>query len=264
MPTARHGTIREFFAGAGMLFRGFSLWRTAPGTMAIGLIPAAIVAAAMLVAFVALLLTLDALALAITPFADGWEEPWRSLVRAGVSVALVVALVLLTVTTFTALTLAVGDPFFERIWLKVEDREGGFVRADDGGFWRSMGHGIASALRLLVPTLLVGILVFAIGLVPVAGGILAAVVGALSGGWFLARELIARPLDGRGLDPRMQKALRRSGRARISGFGTATYLMFLVPLGAIIAMPAAVAGSTLLARELLGSTPAPAARAVQD
>jgi len=246
-----------------MLFRGFSLWRTAPGTMAIGLIPAAIVAAVVLAAFVALLLSLDALTLAATPFADGWEEPWRSLVRAGVSVAFVVALVLLTITTFTALTLAVGDPFFERIWLKVEEREGGFIRADNGGFWRSIGHGVASALRLLVPTLLVGILVFAIGLVPVVGGVIAAILGALSGGWFLARELIARPLDGRGLDPRMQKGVRRSGRARIWGFGTATYLMFLVPLGAIIAMPAAVAGSTLLARELVGRTPASAPRVAQ-
>ena len=246
--------MREFLLGASMLFRGFSMWRTAPGTMALGLIPAAIVGAAVLAAFIALLLTLDTLTSAITPFADGWDEPQRSLLHAGVAVALIAALVLLTVATFTALTLAVGDPFFERIWLEVEDREGGFERADDGGFWKSVGRGIASGLRLLVPSVLVGVAVFAIGLIPLVGGIVAAILGALTGGWFLARELLGRPLDGRGIEGRAQSAVLRSGRARVSGFGTATYLVFLLPLGAVIAMPAAVAGSTLLARQLTGVT----------
>jgi len=40
------------------------------------------------------------------------------------------------------------------------------------------------------------------------------------------------------------------GRARTLGFGIATQLCFMVPLGAIITMPAAVAGSTILARAL--------------
>jgi CysZ protein len=37
----------------------------------------------------------------------------------------------------------------------------------------------------------------------------------------------------------------------VLGFGVATQLCFLVPLGAVATMPAAVAGSTMLARELL-------------
>ncbi|THG28730.1 EI24 domain-containing protein [Naasia lichenicola] len=251
MAEHRPSSVREFLAGVGFLFRGFSLWRTSPGTMAIGLIPAAIVGALVLAAFVALAVTVDTLAPTLTPFADDWTEPWRSLLRVGVSAALLIALVLLTVATFTALTLAVGDPFFERIWLAVEHREGGFTRADDGGFWRSLGRGIVSGLRLLVPSVLVGILVFALGLIPAVGGVLAAVVGAVLGGGLLARELLARPFEGRGLDARQQATLRRSHRARITGFGTATYVVFLLPLGAVIAMPAAVAGSTLLARDLI-------------
>ena len=42
-------------------------------------------------------------------------------------------------------------------------------------------------------------------------------------------------------------------------FGIATQLCFLVPLGAVVAMPAAVAGSTLLARSLLDHAPQDAA-----
>ena len=40
------------------------------------------------------------------------------------------------------------------------------------------------------------------------------------------------------------------------GFGVAVFLCFLIPLGAILVMPAAVAGATLLSREALGLTTA--------
>jgi CysZ protein len=35
------------------------------------------------------------------------------------------------------------------------------------------------------------------------------------------------------------------------GFGACVFLVFLIPLGAVFIMPAAVAGGTLLAREAL-------------
>jgi CysZ protein len=38
----------------------------------------------------------------------------------------------------------------------------------------------------------------------------------------------------------------------VTAFGAVTYLLFLVPFAAVVAMPAAVAGATLLAREVLG------------
>jgi CysZ protein len=36
------------------------------------------------------------------------------------------------------------------------------------------------------------------------------------------------------------------------GFGIATFVCFLIPLGAVLVMPAAVAGATLLSRRVLG------------
>ena len=42
-----------------------------------------------------------------------------------------------------------------------------------------------------------------------------------------------------------------SRRALTLGFGVATWLLFLVPLGAIIVMPAAVAGATMLSRRVV-------------
>ena len=41
-------------------------------------------------------------------------------------------------------------------------------------------------------------------------------------------------------------------RALGLGFGSAVFACFLIPLGAVLVMPAAIAGATLLARRSLG------------
>lgn len=243
--------IRELGRGIRFFLRGFGAWISSPKLMFLGAVPALIVGAVVLSVVIAAIVNLDAIAAWVTPFADPWEPFWRDATRIGASLALLIAVVLLGLATFTALTLAVGDPFYERIWLAVEAREGGFVRADEPGFWASIGRGIVSGLRLLLPSIGVGLLLFAVGLIPVVGGIAAIVLGAIFGGRLLARELLARPFEGRGIEEPRQKALRRAHRARLTGFGATGYLLFLVPFGAVVAMPAAVAGSTLLARELL-------------
>ena len=72
------------------------------------------------------------------------------------------------------------------------------------------------------------------------------------------KVLASRALAGRGYTRAERARLLRAGRARTLGFGVATHLCFLVPLGAVAVMPAAVAGSTLLAQDLLRlSAPSP-------
>jgi CysZ protein len=69
-------------------------------------------------------------------------------------------------------------------------------------------------------------------------------------GFFLAVELSAIALERQGL--RLSDRLRLLWRRRLLalGFGLAVFLLFLVPLGAVLGMPGAVAGGTLLARRL--------------
>ncbi|MFT4213350.1 MAG: hypothetical protein QM622_01035 [Microbacterium sp.] len=64
-------------------------------------------------------------------------------------------------------------------------------------------------------------------------------------------EPTSRGLSARGLGSGERRMLRRRHRARTLGFGVATQLCFLVPFGAVVTMPAAVAGSTLLGHSLL-------------
>lgn len=91
---------------------------------------------------------------------------------------------------------------------------------------------------------------FLIGLIPVVGSTVAAVLGFLLTARLLARELTSRAFEAHGLPLAARRQLLSSRRWRVLGFGVATQACFLVPLGAIAVMPAAVAGATMLAREL--------------
>ncbi|GAB3595410.1 EI24 domain-containing protein [Microbacterium tumbae] len=241
--------IREFGAGVRILLRGFGYWRTHPRLMALGLIPAFIAFLVLLAALVPLGLGLGSLIETATPFADGWVSPWREILRIGLGIVVFIAGLALAGAVFTALTLTIGDPFYQRIWRGVE-RSLGEEPTGETGFWTTVGEGV----RLIVLGILVALLTLVIGFIPVAGGLLASITGVLLTGRLLARELTGRAFDARGLSAFSRSELLGSGRARVLGFGVATQLCFLVPLGAIIAMPAAVAGSTLLARSLAERT----------
>lgn len=219
--------------------------------MLLGLIPALIVGAAFLVGIIALGLNLETIATAITPFAEGWNEPFRTGIRVIAGLAFLAVAVLVVIYTFTTVTLIVGQPFYERIWRHVELRYGAVPEAGPSGFWRPLGRGIGDGLRMLLPTLFIAVALLLLGLIPLVGTALAAVLGAFFGGWFLAVELTGLGFDARGRTLRERRQALRDRRGLTLGFGVATYLLFLVPLGAVIVMPAAVAGATLLTRKTL-------------
>jgi CysZ protein len=243
--------MREFVRGVALLGRGFATWRRRPGLMMLGLLPAAIVGALFLTGLIVLSASLPGLTDAMTPFADGWPTLWATVFRIAVGTALLGAALVLVVVTFTAVTLLVGDPFYERIWRSVETDAGAAPPDARYGFWRSVADGLSLIGRGLVVALLAAL----IGLVPVVGGALSAVFGVTLTGWLVADELTSRAFTARGMARSARRHLMRRHRARVLGFGVATQLTFLVPLGAVVTMPAAVAGATLLARSMLDATP---------
>ena len=107
--------IREFATGIRTLLRGFGLWRTRPGLMLLGLIPALITVVLLAAALIPLVLGLPSISSWLTPFAEGWLEPWRGLLRGAVSFVVVAAALALSSVVFSALTLTIGDPFYQRI-----------------------------------------------------------------------------------------------------------------------------------------------------
>lgn len=245
--------IREFAAGIRTLLRGFGLWRTRPGLMNLGLIPAIITIVVLGAVLIPLALNMTSIAAWITPFAEEWPAPWKGLVRGAVGFVVVVAALALSSAVFTALTLTIGDPFYQRIWHAVEVGLGDAPPEDGGGFWTTVAEG----LRLVVLGILIAILVLLIGLIPAVGGFLGPVAGVVLTGRLLARELTGRAFDARDLSPADRATLFSGSRARVLGFGVATQLCFLIPGGAVVVMPVAVAGSTMLARDMLARTALP-------
>lgn len=264
MRDGRPGVAREFLSGVLLLLRGLGTWRTAPGLMLLGMVPALIVGAVILAGLIALGVNLESIAIAVTPFADDWPEPWYTGVHVVAGLAFLVVAILLVVYTFTAVTLIVGDPFYQRIWRHTESRFGAVPDEAASGFWREVGRGISSGLRMLVPAVLVGLLLFVLGFIPLVGQVIVPVLGAFFGGWYLTVELTGLPFDARGRTLRERRAALRGRRALTLGFGVATWLLFLIPGGAVVMMPAAVGGATLLARRVLGESDDPRVTAAPD
>ncbi|SJM61692.1 EI24 domain-containing protein [Gulosibacter sp. 10] len=245
--------MSEFWQGARTLFRGFGWWRASPGLMALGLVPAAIVALLGATALVIWGASLPGLVEHLTPWAQDWAAWAAVIVRIAIGAALFGGGVVLLVFTFTALTLMVGEPFYQRIWKDVEAKRLGAVPDARYSAWTSIGD----ALVLLLKGIGIALLTMLLGLVPVLGGFAAAVLGTVLGGLVLADELTSRAFTARGFEAGDRTRLRRRFRGRTLGFGVATSLCFLVPLGAVLTMPAAVVGSTLLVQDMLGRAPDP-------
>ncbi|MCG7418150.1 EI24 domain-containing protein [Microbacterium sp. ACRRU] len=242
--------MHEFLQGARMLLRGLGQWRRSPGAMALGLIPGFVVGLVFTAALVGWAVLLTNVVDDWTPFADDWTPLWATVVRTAIGVASFGAVAFLAIVSFTAVTLTVGEPFYDRIWRATERTATGRVPDADYGFWRAAGD----AVRLIARGAMAAVAAWLVGLIPFVGGILGFLVGLVLTGWLLADELTSRSLSARGLDRRARRAVLRGNRARALGFGVATQLCFLVPLGAVAVMPAAVAGSTLWTHAALRET----------
>ncbi len=228
------------------------MWITSPRLMLLGALPAFIVGIVYLAGIVVLLVNIETIAAAISPFASGWGEPWRTGMRVVAGAAVAAAGILLLAYTFVAVTLLVGDPFYERIWRRVETNLGDAPVEEARGLLRS----VADAVRLVSLAILVAIALLICGLIPGLGQLLVLILGALCGGWILVLELTGFAFDARGFTLKQRRRMLRARRARSLGFGVLTYLLFLIPGAAVIVMPAAVAGAAMLSRDVLAQTAA--------
>jgi CysZ protein len=248
----RPNVIRDFFAGIGIFFRGFKMYGTDPGLIVLGLIPALIAGALLIGLFVLLVVFIGDLAKDVTWFANGWSTDTRESVEFIAGLSLVGLFTLLAIVTFTSVTLAIGDPFYEKISERVETRLGGVTAATVSLPWyKEFVRGIAESIRMITISAMVGVPLFFLGFIPVVGQTVVPVLGALFGGWFLAVELVGVPFARRGLRLAERRKILGARRGMAIGFGAAVFLCFLIPLGAILVMPAAVSGGTVLARRVL-------------
>lgn len=245
--------LRDLTTGIRMFVWGVTFWRRRPRVMALGLIPAGIAFVLLVAAILALAAVLPGVAAWATPFADAWPEPLRGILRLAITLVALGAASVLAATVFAALALAIGNPFYERVAHAVNVELGEADPTTRGGFWSNA----ADALLLALAGMGTAIGVFLVGLLPIIGTVVAAVAGFLLTAWLIARELVTRTFDAHSLPVAERRALLRANRGRLIAFGILTQLCFLIPLGAVIVMPIAVAGATALARTMLDAPSLP-------
>ncbi|MFD5881914.1 EI24 domain-containing protein [Streptomyces yangpuensis] len=196
-----------------------------------------------------------------TPFADDWSAFWLGLFR-GFLTALFFGLGLfLAVITFTAVTLLIGQPFYESLSEQVDRSEGGEVPQSGLPLWRELWISARDSVKVLGRVVLYGIGLFVLGFVPVIGQTVVPALGFCVSGYFLTQELTSVALQRRKMELPERLVLLRSRRLLVLGFGVPLVLAFLVPLVAVFLMPGAVAGATLMARDLMRTDDTPAAEA---
>ncbi|MFC5744216.1 EI24 domain-containing protein [Actinomadura rugatobispora] len=251
----------DLISGIGYLFRGLGWVARHPLLWLFGLIPAVIVLVVYGTVLGVLAWNLDGVVGWLTPFADDWSDGVRQATRVVAGLALFGASLFLALVTFTACTLMVGDPFYENISEKVEESQGGAPPEPDEPLMTQIARAVKDAVLLGVVALGFAIVFFACGFIPLVGQTVVPVVAACVSGYFLAGELTSVALDRRGVRRKQRFALMKQNRMLVVGLGVATVVVFLIPLGAVLAMPGAVAAGTLLARERLaaGIPQAPAA-----
>ncbi|MCJ1677483.1 EI24 domain-containing protein [Streptomyces sp. APSN-46.1] len=255
--------MRDLAGGFGYLLAG-QRWVFRHGRwLGFGLLPGLVSLALYAGALIGLGYGADDLTAWATPFADDWSAPWLGLFR-GFLTGLVFCLGLfLAVITFTAVTLLIGQPFYESLSEQVDRTEGGAVPESGLSLGRELWISARDSVKVLGRVVLYGILLFALGFIPVIGQTVIPVIGFCVSGYFLTQELTAVALQRRKIDLSERLVLLRTRRMLVLGFGVPLVLSFLVPLVAVFLMPGAVAGATLMARDLTGaedpSAPAPGA-----
>ncbi|MFE6283721.1 EI24 domain-containing protein [Streptomyces sp. NPDC057877] len=246
--------MRDLGVGFGYLLKG-QRWVARHGRQyGFGLLPGLITLLLYAAALVSLALWGGDFVAWATPFADDWSSPWEGLFRGFLTAVLFALALLLSVLTFTAATLLIGQPFYESLSERVDRDVSPDGTAPESGLplHRELWISARDSLRILFRAVLWGVLLFGLGFLPVVGQTVVPVIGFFVTGFFLAEELTAVALQRRRVDLRERLALLRGRRTLAWGFGTPLGLAFLVPFVAVFLMPGAVAGATLMARDLLG------------
>ncbi|CAM2962975.1 EI24 domain-containing protein [Saccharomonospora xinjiangensis] len=249
--------MRDFLKGVRFFGQGLGILLRSPKLLLIGALPVVLTTALLTGGVIALAYWIDDLATLITPFADDWARVWQMIVRIAAGVAVFGAAMVIGMVSFSALTLALGGPFYEHIAEKVEDDLGGAPSEAELPWWRLLWMGLRDGVLLMLRSLMFTIPLFVAGFVPVLGQTVVPVLVALVAAWFLALELVAVSFYRRGMDLRQRRLALRKRRGLALGLGLPASLLCLIPLLAIIVFPIAFVGGVLVARDVLRAESAP-------
>lgn len=245
--------LSSFAAGAATLLQAVPLLLRNPRMMMWGLVPPLITSVIYAIVGVGLVTALPSLVDRLLGEATGGLGQALHLL---VMVAIAAGAVMLGTLFFTALTLAIGAPVYERIGLTTERLlfEADPTRHEPETFTEApFLRGIGQSVALLGRSLLAALVIFLVGLIPAVGAIAGPVCGLLYGGWTMASEQLGPAFQRRGALSLADRGreLRRQP-ARVLGLGIPSFLVLSVPLVAILAFPVVTVAATIMGRQLAG------------
>lgn len=256
--------MRDFVAGVRLFGRGAVLLARTPRLYLLGVLPALVTLVLFGAGFVLLIWRIDELAGWFTPFADQWSPPVRQSVRVLGGAAVLVSAGMLGVVSYTAVTLLLGGPFYERLSGTVETRLDGAVADRTAGpqagpeavsGWSGFWPGLRDSVVLVLASVACGVPLLVGGFLPLVGQTVVPVLAVTAGSWLLALELTGAPFQRRGMGLAQRRRALRERRLLTLGAAVPAYLLCAVPFAAALVMPVAVAAGTLLAREVLAREP---------
>jgi len=231
--------LSGFLSGIGYLAQGFRLIGR-PGWRRYAAAPV-LVSLVVLIGVVALLAWgFESWLAVLLPGGWGWLEWLLWPLFAAV-------IVLIALFAFVHLANIVGAPFNDLLAERVREWRRGEPLPEAG--WRQIlkegPRAIANAVRALAYGLFWAAPLLLVSLIP-AVNLIAPMLWVVFNSWMLAVEYADYPLGGRGLSFRRQRAVLARNRPRSLGFGLATLVATSIPVVNLAAMPAAVAGATLM------------------
>ncbi len=241
--------VREFLGGAGLLWRGLRTVASSPRLFLLGLTPGAVVGALIVVGLAFVVRYVEPTGRIMAGWIVSESNGWYEALSIAFSFVVLAGSVAVVMMTFTTLTLFVGQPFFEAISRHVDVRLGLGITEESRPWWADARRAVVDGARAVALSIVLSLAMFALGFIPLVGPVSAFVIGAFLGGRLVTMELSGYPLSRSDvLTWRERSTVLKALGPRAWGFGAMVFAAFTVPLGAVIMMPAASAGATLLVR----------------
>ncbi len=182
------------------------------------------------------------------------EDHWLDFLRWLLWPLFALTFVLIIFYTFTVVANLIASPFNDLLAQKVEQLLGGQLLEERSSNWTQIIKGVGPALmgegRKIVYFLLRVVPLLVLFVIP-GLNVIAPFLWLLFSAWFLALQYVDYPMGNHNIPFNKQTDHLKQQRMTALGFGGALTLMMMIPLLNFVAMPAAVAGATILWHERL-------------
>lgn len=185
------------------------------------------------------------------------EDGWFSFLRTILWPIFALSVTLIVFYTFTTIANLIAAPFNGLLAERVERHLNGTISDDESSSWKQALKDIApsifSELRKILYFSIRAVPLLILFIIPVVN-LAAPFLWIIFSAWFLALEYADYPMANHKVRFKQQHRLLKQNRWSALGFGATTTLVMMVPILNFFAMPAAVAGATLLWHERLRSS----------